>query len=150
MLGVSKRPLAKTLPWKSSFNGTRAPKDTYLVKMDFLNLDLASALKTSKIMLNFARKISNNATQKAEEIVPEMVKQVCKMVREITAAVEKMGEKAGKTIFDTATQATATFGKTIAIIAGAIGAIIIAAPGLIAIPALGIFGFNVSGPVAGK
>lgn len=61
-----------------------------------------------------------------------------------------MGEKAGKTIFDTATQAAANPGKTTAIIAGVIGVIIIATPDLIAIPALNIFDFNISGPIAGK
>ncbi|KAL5900399.1 hypothetical protein ACKVWM_000217 [Pyricularia oryzae] len=110
---------------------------------------LVSATKTSKVLLNTALEVSKEATKKVEEIFPGAAKQACIMANKAANASQKMGEKAGERIINAAAQAAANPCKAAAVIAGAAGVTMIAAPALIAIPTLGALGFSASGPVAG-
>lgn len=65
-----------------------------------------------------------------------------------------MAEKVGEKIPDAAAQAaqdiTGNYGKAAAVIVGAAGIAMVAAPAVFALPALGAVGFSASGPVAGE
>lgn len=106
---------------------------------------LVSATKASKVLLNTALEVSKDATKKVEEIFPGAAEQACMMASKAANASQKMGEKAGERIIDAAAQAAANPCKAAAVIAGAAGVTMIAAPALVAIPTLGALGFSASG-----